>query len=107
MQVSGSKGHEADFTAWIMSACPNPPYYGPYIVLRMMEPHNMAVKLMAKDGTVRVAPIINMNLYRGQDDISKQPAKSLRVVTVGTSFDSNIRAYLDSEDESMPRMSTS
>ena len=80
---------------------------GPCIVLRMMGPHNTAVKLMAKDGTVRVAPIINMNLYRGQDDISKQPAKALRVMAVGISFVCNISAYLDSKDDLTTRLSTS
>ena len=72
-----------------------------------MKPHYMTVELMAKDGTVWVALIINVKLYGDQDDISEQPAKALRVVTVGTSSDSNISAYLGSEDESTPRLSTS
>ena len=67
----------------------------------------MAVKLMAKDRMVGVAPIINVKLYHGWEDICMQLAKALRVVTFGTSSDSNISAYLDNEDESMPGLSTS
>ena len=62
----------------------------------------MAVELMVKDKTIWVAPIINAKVYHGQEDISKHPAKAPRVVTVGTSSDSNINAYLDSEDASIP-----
>ena len=62
----------------------------------------MAVELMVKDETIQVAPIINAKLYHGQEDISKHPAKASRVVTVGTSSDSNVNAYLDSEDASIP-----
>ena len=71
----------------------------------MIGPHNTAVEL--KDGTVQVAPIINAKPYRGQEDISERPAKAPKVITVETSSDSNIRAYLGSEDESPPRPSTS
>ena len=79
----------------------------PYIVLRMMGARNTAVELMAKDGTVLVAPIINLKPYHGQEDISNLPTKSPRVITDGISLDNNISTYLDSEDESITQLSTS
>ena len=39
-------------------------FEGPYVVLRMMGPHNTAVELMDKDGGTRVVPIVNMKLFR-------------------------------------------